>query len=71
MQQYEKYDEFLNDLYANIKSQIPTEAFEGLKDSEIQWIKDKEEFLKSLFVDENVRYALAYKAEITKYRCCC
>ena len=69
MQQYEKYDEFLNDLYANIKSQIPTEAFEGLKDSEIQWIKDKEAFIKALPVDENDRYALAYKAEITKYRC--
>ena len=68
-QQYEKYDELLNDLYANIKSQIPTEAFEDLKNSEIQWIKDKEEFLKILPGDEDDRYALSYKAEITKYRC--
>lgn len=68
-QQYEKYDELLNDLYAYVKLQIPNEAFEDLKDSEIQWIKDKEAFIKSLPVDENVRYTLAYKAEITKYRC--
>ncbi len=68
-QQYEKYDELLNDLYSYVKLQIPNEAFESLKDSEIQWIKDKEAFLKSLPVDENDRYALAYKAEMTKYRC--
>lgn len=69
MQQYEKYDELLNDLYSYVKLQIPTEAFDNLKDSELQWIKDKEEFLKILPGDEDDRYALSYKAEITKYRC--
>jgi hypothetical protein len=69
LQQYEKYDELLNDLYSYVKLQIPTEAFDNLKDSELQWIKDKEEFLKILPGDEDDRYALSYKAEITKYRC--
>lgn len=70
--QYRMYDELLNDLYSNIETQISAEDFSKLKESEIQWVKEKENFLKTVIpFSGDLSYPIVgeFKVEVTKFRC--
>lgn len=69
--QNEKYDEYLNNLYSDIKNKISEEAFNKLKEDKRQWIKDKDDYLKTTNFQGNEAYPQTGKfyVDVTKFRC--
>ena len=45
-QTYKAIDKLLNEVYQEVRSIIPAEDFENLKQSEIRWIKDIDKYHK-------------------------
>lgn len=68
---YTEYDALLNDLYNYIETQIPTESFNELQESQIQWTENINYFLETVIPfngDEAYPNVGEFKAESTKFR---
>ncbi|MFT3952266.1 MAG: DUF1311 domain-containing protein [Oscillospiraceae bacterium] len=68
------YDKFLNDIYADLRKQLPADVFDQLKSAENQWVKDKEACMDTVAqnwggVGSGNPEIDMCQADITEFRC--